>query len=295
MPNEPIIVSLAREKDRYQTVFKSLDDIFSDISQKVYALNPNKDYILLKPNCIDTHKEAAVSHAEALMAVLDFLQPVWQGKIILAEGAGFGNTMEAFKNFKYLGLKDIFPNLEFLDLNFAESIFVEGYDKDLKPMPIRISNTVAEAPLRISVGPPKTHDSVIVTLSIKNMAVGSILKEDKLKIHQGPRAVNRTLAAINKYTFPHISVIDGWTSMEGNGPVDGDVLETHFAVASSNCLAADVFTTERMGFNPIEIGYLNFLGAMNVKDQIQVNGANPKDFNFHFKHPDTYLEQIQWN
>lgn len=295
MNNTPIKIGLASEKDRYQTVFKSLDYIFSEVSEKIYALKPEKDYIIIKPNCIDTKSQVAVTHIDALMAVLDFLQPIWSGRTILAEGSGLGNTMEAFKNFKYLGLKNMFPNLEFLDLNFCDSIFVEGFDKNLKPMRLRISNTVVEAPLRISVGPPKTHDSVIVTLSIKNMAVGSILKEDKTKIHQGAKAINCTLAALNEYTFPHISVIDGWIGMEGDGPVNGQILETHFAATSTNCLAADTFITERMGFNPLQVGYLNLLGCQKIQPQIQIVGCHPTDFNFHFKHPTNYLQQIEWS
>lgn len=295
MRKTPIKVAIYRDKDRYQTVFRALDCIFSEISKKIYALDPKKDYILIKPNCIDTKKQAAVTHVDAIIALLDFIQPVWSGKIILAEGSGLGNTMEAFKNFKYLNLKTMFPNLEFLDLNYSNSIFISGFDKNLKKIQLRISNTVAECPLRISVGPPKTHDNVVVTLSIKNMAVGSILKDDKYLIHQGVKAINRTLAEINKYTFPHISLIDGWTAMEGNGPLDGDVLDTKFAVASSNCLAADVLTTKIMGFNPIQVGYLNYLGAGEIQKLIQTVGQDAKYFNFHFKHPKTYLDQIQWN
>lgn len=295
MNQTPIKVAISSEKDRYQTVFRALDRIFPEVSEKIYGLDAEKDYILLKPNCIDTKKQAAVTHRDALMAVLDFLEPIWDGRVILAEGAGLGNTMEAFKNFQYLGLKNMFPKLDFLDLNFANSIFVTGFDRALKPIQLKVANTVAEAPFRISVGPAKTHDSVIVTLSIKNMAVGSLLKEDKTKIHAGPKAINRTLAEINKYTFPHLAVIDGWLSMEGNGPVDGEPRQTHFAVASCNALAADVFTTERMGFNPLQVGYLNLLGAKEIQPLIECVGRDPNNFNFHFKPPATYLKQIQWN
>lgn len=295
MKKDFVKVSLTSETDRYLTIFRSLDLMFVEISELIYGLDPEVDYILLKPNCIDIKKEAAVTHVDALRAVLDFLQPIWPGRVIIAEGSGLGNTLEAFKNFGYFGLKNMFPNVELLDINYSNSIFVEAFDKNLKKMQIRISDTIAEAPLRISVGPPKTHDSAVVTLSIKNMAVGSILKEDKVKIHQGPKAINRSLAAINKHTFPHIAVIDGWLSMEGNGPVDGGGIETHFAVASCNALAADVFTTERMGFNPIQVGYLNLLGAADIRPLIQVTGKEPHEFNFHFKHPDNYLLQIQWN
>jgi len=294
MEEKPIKIALASEEDRYQSVFKSLDLLFEDISPQIYRLDPKEDYILVKPNCIDTHKKAAVTDLEALRAVLDFIQPLWTGRVIVAEGSGCGNTMEAFKNFHYLTLKNDFPKLEFLDLNFSNSIFIDIFDRNLKPLSIKISDTVAEAPLRISVGPPKTHDSTIVTLSIKNMAVGSMLKDDKAKIHQGPKAINRSIVAINQYTKPHLSVIDGWIAMEGDGPVDGQSIETHFAVSSCNALAADTFTTERMGFNPLQVGYLNLLGAAKIRKRFQVLGRKAKDFTFRFKPHQTYLNQIEW-
>ena len=286
-------VALASEKNRYQTVFKALDLIKTDINDCLSQLNPQNDYILVKPNCVvATHKNCA-TQVEALKAVLEFISPLWSGKIIVAEGSA-ETTLTAFQNYGYYTLKTEFPQMEFLDLNFAEAIFVDIFDQNLKPMKVRIANTVAEAPLRISVSPPKTHDSVIVTLSIKNMAVGSILGEDKSSIHQGPRAINRSLAALAQYTFPHLAVIDGWQGMEGNGPVAGKMVDTHFAVASLNALAADVLTTRLMGFNPLQIGYLNLLGAQEIQKKIKVIGQDPNRFQFKFKPHRTYLEQINW-
>lgn len=287
-------VSLASESDRYKSVFKSLDLVFSDIKHHLYSLNPNKDYIVIKPNCIDTKNQLAVTNVDAIKAVLDFIEPVWQGRVIIAEGSGLGNTMEAFKKFNYMPLGDIYPNVTFLDMNYSEHIFTTGFDKNLAPLQIKISNTLAQAPLRISIGPPKTHDNVIVTLSIKNMAVGAILKSDKENIHQGYKAINKTIAALNQYTYPHISVIDGWVGMEGDGPIYGSPKETHFAVASTNCLGADVITTKIMGFNPIQVGYLNILGAQNIINLLQIIGCDINKFNFSFKHPKNYLDQINW-
>ena len=288
-----IKVSLTSEQDRYQTVFRALDQIFEEASGLIYRLDPQKDYILLKPNCISANALAS-THVDALKAVLDFLQPIWQGRVILAEGSGLGNTLTAFKNLHYLDLKPMFPKLEFLDLNYSESIFVTGFAPDLQPQQLRLSATVAQAPLRISVSPPKTHESVIVTLSIKNMAIGALLKEDKPKIHQGPRAINRTIAGLYKSTFPHLAILDGWVSMEGRGPVSGKPKETHFALASTDALAADTLTTEIMGFNPNEIGYLNLLGAKEIDPQICVVGENSDDFKTKFKPPEDYLNQLKW-
>lgn len=291
---QKFLVSIESEVDRYQTVFRSLDSIFEDFSSQIYRLNPKKDYVLIKPNCIVTRKELATTHIDALRAVLDFLEPLWSGRVIIAEGAGLGNTLEAFKNLGFLDLKNIYSNLHFLDLNFAECVFVEAYDKNLKQIQIKIANTVAAAPFRLSLCLPKTHDSVIVTLSIKNMAVGAILKEDKSKIHQGPKAINKTLASLYHQTFPHIAVIDGWESMEGDGPVNGHKVDTRFAIASSNALAADTFCTERMGFNPLQIGYLNLLGVAKIASRIEAIGQDPDNFNFHFKLPPNYHNQQSW-
>lgn len=290
-------VALTSEENRYETVFRGLDYFTQDIVRIIDSIDiddHHKNYILIKPNCIVTDNNLAVTHVEAIRAVLDFLKPIWQGRIIIAEGSGIGNTMEAFKNFGYLDLKKLYPNLEYSDLNYSNAIFINIFDKDLKPLRIKIANTVQESPLRISVGPPKTHDSVIVTLSIKNMAVGSILKEDKMNIHQGPRAINRSLAILNEYTFPHLAVIDGWEAMEGNGPVSGNLVKTRFCVTSTNALAADVLTTELMGFNPVQIGYLNLLGAGKIKDRIEIVGKEPAGFARKFKPHASYLKQIQW-
>lgn len=286
-------VALASEQDRYQTVFKALDLIKKEINDTIGQLDPQYDYILVKPSCVVATRKACATNVEALKAVLEFITPLWPGKIIVAEGSA-ETTLTAFQNYNYLSLKPEFPELEFLDLNYADSIFVDIFDQDLKPVKVRLANTVIEAPLRISISPPKTHDSVIVTLSIKNMAVGSILGEDKSLIHQGAKAINRNLAELDKYTRPHLAVLDGWESMEGNGPVGGDILPTHFAVASLNALAADVLTTELMGFNPLQIGYLNLLGAQKLQGKIKVIGRDPAPFHFHFKPHQTYLEQINW-
>lgn len=73
------------------------------------------------------------------------------------------------------------------------------------------------------MGPPKTHDLVIATLSLKNMAVGSL--RTKSACHAGYRGTNLNLYKLAPYVAPHLAVIDGYQGMEGNGPVSGDRVE----------------------------------------------------------------------
>lgn len=290
---DKIKVALTSEDNRYNTAFKALDYFSKELNDKIARLDQKEDYILIKPNCVVSTNKNCATYPEAIKAVLDFLAPLWTGRIILAEGSS-ENTFDAFKNYGYEALKKAYSNLEFLDLNYADAVFIDVFDRELKPMTIKIANTFKEAPLRISVGPPKTHDSVIVTLSIKNCAVGAILKEDKAQIHQGPKAINRTIAEIDQFTRPHFAIIDGWQGMEGEGPASGQMVDTRFCVASMDALAADVLTTKLIGFNPVQIGYLNYLGAKEIQDKIEVVDRNPKDFQFHFKPHPTYLKQIEW-
>jgi uncharacterized protein (DUF362 family) len=285
-------VALNRSEDRYHTIFNALSMLTAEINPRISQLS-SEDYILIKPNCVVSHRPKCATHPDALKAVLDYLAPMWDGRIIIAEGSA-ENTIEAFEKYGYLPLKNDYPKLEFLDLNYSDAIFVDILDKNLLPQQVKISNTVAVAPFRIAVGPAKTHNDVIVTLSIKNLAVGSVLKEDRGLIHQGNRAINRSIAALNEFTFPHLSVIDAWQAMEGDGPVTGKLVETHFAAVSTNPLAADVLVTELMGFNPIQIGYLNLLGAEETEKVIQVIGADPRTFQFHLKPHQDYLKQIDW-
>jgi len=67
-------------------------------------------------------------------------------------------------------------HVRFVDLNQDQWVPVQIYDRRLRPMEVRVARTTLESDFRISVGPPKTHDAVIVTLSLKNMIVGSLIR-----------------------------------------------------------------------------------------------------------------------
>jgi len=54
-------------------------------------------------------------------------------------------------------------------------VSVEVRDRRLRPQTLRLARTVVDADLRLSVGPPKTHDAAIVTCSIKNMVLGTLV------------------------------------------------------------------------------------------------------------------------
>ena len=62
-----------------------------------------------------------------------------------------------------------------MDLNADEPVELTAFDWRLRPLSLKASRTVVESRFRISVGPPKTHDTVLVTLSLKNMIMGGLV------------------------------------------------------------------------------------------------------------------------
>ena len=121
----------------------------------------------------------------------------------------------------------------------------------------------------------KTHNAVVATLSVKNMALGAPLRSgpkdaarwsDKRRYHVGIRQMhyNIMLTAQRMKPFWGATVIDGFEGMEGNGPNSGLPVPSRLAIASTDYIAADRVGVECMGINPEWVGYLNYCDETGV-------------------------------
>ena len=214
----PSRVSLVKGKSRYEIVFQALklieDEVLASIGQK---------RIMIKPNIVLSNCAACATHVDAVRAVLDFLAPHVQSRILIAE-SGVQNTLEGFLYNGYGRLEKDY-NVKLVDLNrdTSRTRYVLGLDNT--PTPIRIINTFFDPGLYIiSVARMKTHNYVFVTLSIKNVVMASPLNDakgnDKGLMHQAPPAKNDLLhynmLHIAQEIFPDLAVIDGFVGIEGN-------------------------------------------------------------------------------
>jgi len=165
-------VALYQGTDRYQNVTNALTAIAGDVDWA------SKRRILIKPNFTSTVIPLAATHVEAVRAVLDFLKPRTTGRIVIAEGAGLRDTWEGFRNYGYLPLREQY-GVELRDLNRDAWVTTTVYDQHLRPLTLRVARTVVESDLRISIGPPKTHDTVIVTLALKNLVMAALIRDER--------------------------------------------------------------------------------------------------------------------
>ncbi len=176
-------VALVRGESRYSNVAEALALIAEDVHLA------DKKGLLVKVNFVSTSHQAAATHVDAVRALLDFLRARYQGPIVIGEGAAVGDTFDGFRNFGYLDLMDQY-GVALLDLNQDDWVEVQVYDRGLRPLSLRAARSAVESDYRIAIGPPKTHDSVIVTLSLKNMIVGSMIRDRYSR--QGDALLHRT-------------------------------------------------------------------------------------------------------
>jgi len=161
-------LALFRGDDRYQNIIAALDAIHDDVDLR------GIDRVLVKPNFVVPDCPPAATHVDAVRAVLDWLRARTDVPIVVGEGTASSSTWRAFENYGYLSLPDAYRDVSLMDLNDDQTVELAAFDRRLRPMPLKASRTLVTSPLRISVGPPKTHDTVLVTLSLKNMIMGGL-------------------------------------------------------------------------------------------------------------------------
>lgn len=283
-------VALFQGDDRSQNIAAALQSVIGDIDLS------DRRRIVVKPNFVSTNRPLSATHVDAMRAVLAFLVDHGARDITLAEGPASGRMVDGLDNYGYRPLVSEFA-LRLVDLNNDETLPIEGLDAHLRPKPINVSRTVLESDYRVSVGPPKTHDEVMVTMSLKNYAVGSVVR--KRSIHEGHRAINLNIYRLARRTAPHLAVIDGFVAMEGNGPTSGTAVDWRIALASTDALAADCLAARLMGFDPHEVGYLHYclLGGLGEgePDQIEVVGnVAPEAVSRVFRPHSSIAQQREW-
>jgi len=291
------VVGLATGDDRYETVLRSLKLVEEDVRRRL-----GNRRVLVKPNFVSVHRQLAATHVAAIRAILDFFRPFHKGKILVAESPAAGSAATGYRNFGYTDLVSS-HNVELVDLDkrpFREIFIV---DRNLKPLKLRVSELLLDERIFVvSAAVLKTHDTVVATLSIKNLVMGAPLKHGginyKPKVHQGIKGINLNLFQMAQLLRPDLSVIDGFEGMEGDGPVNGAPVPSRLAIAGTDPLAVDRIGLDVMGVDIADVGYLTYLARANYgqadRDRIEVRGANVEKIRRKYRLHRNYRRQLRW-
>jgi uncharacterized protein (DUF362 family) len=210
--------------------------------------------------------------------ILQFFKEFYDRPVIVAEATAAGpiatgplSTRDGFENYGFITMGREF-NAKFLDLNDEPTTRLMIIDGKHHPQPINIINTYLDPNVfMVSATRLKTHNCVVGTLSLKNIAMGSPInhykqqakenRNEKPLMHAGGdiRLLSYNMVRLASMGVqPDLAVLDGVKGMEGDGPVRGTPVEQGVALASLDWLAADRIGIELMGMNYAELKYMHW-------------------------------------
>ena len=307
MENTASRVGLVKGADRRSNVYGSMELVRADIEAKV------REQVLLKPNFLSSENQLASTHADAIRGTIDFLLSVPRppDEIVIAEGGNEEYSGEAFDNFGYRTLPDEYDiPIRLVDLN-EETQWEETtiYTATREERVVRMPKTVLACPCTISVAVAKTHDVCVVTLAQKNLIMGTLQKEDRIWMHGFPshpdrilpdeaQVLNVNLIRLSRFLKADIGLVDGTVGLQGNGPGGTDVVDLGAAAASVDVFSVDAVMSKAMGFEPMQLGLLNYADALGMGvgnlENIQILGTPLEEIAQSFLPHETTEQQLQW-
>jgi len=159
----------------------------------------------------------------------------------------------------------LMAKLEEWGVKFLNLSVDEGIPHRVAGTEIMIPKTMLEADYVLNLAKMKTCAHTTVTLGIKNL-YGCFQEAKKSRLH---KKLDEVLPYLAKTMRTDMTVIDGVTCMEGNGPVVGNPRKMGVIVAGRDVVAVDSFCCGLMGFKPEEIGHVANTALLGVG---QLNG-----------------------
>lgn len=296
----PTKVALTNGNDRGDNLFRALKSLGPDLPRAI-----GNRRVVIKPNLVSTDNQLAATHADALAGILEFLASI--GKLdnaLIAESAAGGPAAHGFENFGYLKLAAKYK-VKLVDLDQEKFQTILAFNEtDAQPQRVRVSSILANQAdnFIISACMLKTHNLAVATMSIKNIILGAPLKlgaSDKPILHGGgAHGININLAMLAPLLHPSLSVIDGFTGMEGDGPVHGTAVDHRVCVTSTDYLAADTVGAALMGIDPRDIGYLSYLASAKVGEgdltKLEILGEPIAQLARKYQLSPSIQSQLQW-
>ena len=296
-------VALIKGNDRRENMRRAMELIQEDLASQIGGQE-----VIVKPNCLQSAALLCCTHVDALRGILDFVSHSSPESVTIAEICNDPEPLGSYKKLGYMSLSEEYGASLVNPADEDDWTEIRLLTKDFQEVTALISRRMAECKCRISAAVAKTHDTVIMTASLKNM-MGALALQDKVKMHGVNSHKERVLAwevvtlpqnlvRLAKVVPPHIGVIDGFIGMEGSGPVSGDEHPLGIAIASADFVAADAVCAKTMGFEPMDISYLHYaheegLGIAAL-DEIEVVGSSIEDVASKFVPHPNYPVQCTW-
>ena len=258
-------VAIVKGSRSHEPVFKAFDLI------DYRAPLTGWDRVLVKVNFITTKTwdTGATTDPIVVEAIIKKLKNLPVEVLVVESDATMTNATKAFK---VTGMAEMCErnDVEWVNLRHLKEkvdIPIQG-GQVLKK--ITVPRLVKESAV-ISVAKLKTRNATQVTLGMKNMFG---LLPDKLKFKYHFKGISKVIVDINTVLRPAITVIDGFTAMDGKGPTNGNPVQMDTIIAGIDPVATDATACRVMGFDPHTISHIRraYDKTLGEIDQVEIVG-----------------------
>ncbi|MGQ9623989.1 MAG: DUF362 domain-containing protein [Candidatus Bathycorpusculaceae bacterium] len=238
-------VAVVKGKNPVEMTANALKMVSPDLDFIFSADKP----ILIKPNYINSkHPSTGITtDSRVIEGVVKFLKEGGAENIVIGEGSGWADTLEAFRVAGVTAVAERW-NVKLVDLNRDE--FVEVHPPNpFSLKKVKVAKTALQS-IIISVPKLKLHRIATVTLGLKNM-MGALASKGVM--HNGRLSEN--IADLTSVLKPSLTVIDGIIAGEGH-ETSGNPVEMDLVVAGVDSVAVDAVGAAIMDVNPKEVKHL---------------------------------------
>jgi uncharacterized protein (DUF362 family)/Pyruvate/2-oxoacid:ferredoxin oxidoreductase delta subunit len=247
-------------------------EIFSMLERIVGTRICSGSKVLLKANMLSPSApgSAILTHPLVVRAAAEYVLEKC-GRPVLSDSPALGKFNHILKTG---GFKDILNDLDVVCTEFRESV-----ETDVGPPfgKIEIAKDALEADLMINLPKLKTHSQMLLTLGVKN-TFGCIVGLRKVEWHMktgvNSRMFARLIAQIHKRIAPAVTLLDGITALEGEGPGRGG-RPRHLGIlmASESAVALDMAVCRMFGLETSRLPTAMASGELGIiPDSIDIDG-----------------------
>ena len=205
--------------------------------------------VLIKPNFLlpAGPEKAITTHPLVVKAVVEYVLEKG-AKPVVADSPGMGSFEKILRKGGYV---DATGGLDVIFRPFRESVSVDIGE----PFgTIQLAKEAIQSDFVINLAKLKTHAQMLLTLGVKNMfgcVVGLKKPEWHLKAGTDRAMFARLLVQICRAVGPGITIVDGITAMEGQGPgKSGTARELGLIAGSRNVYGLDMTLCKVLGLDP---------------------------------------------
>ncbi len=249
----------------------SYDEPLADILAAQFAhfrpaLSLAGQRVVIKPNLVEYRPDRVINTDPRVVdAVITLCKREGAAEIIVAEGPGHWRNVHFLVRESGLGAVLDKHGVRFVDINHDEPVKVLNLGRLTRLDHLYMSRTVLNADVLISLPKLKTHHWTGVTLSLKNLfgtLPGICYGWPKNELHW--RGIPHSVVDISCTRPANLSIIDGITGMEGDGPLHGTARHVGALVMGLDPVAVDATGARLMGIPPERVPTLVFAAAKRV-------------------------------